>query len=299
MNDEKSLDNEIIIHGRNLNKIVTALGTDFYNNNIKVMIGDITDEMILSDEKIDYVVHAAMPSDSDILKNNPISVFESAVLGTQNIIKLCNKCNVQSLVYISSVTIYGNCDDNHPIDESYFDKQDWKNDADAYMMGKRSAEFMLPAECRHNRLPVKILRPGFVYGANKFMDSRVYNCLIAKAALGEDIILNSDGLLSRQMVYMLDVVKAILAALVSKKNGEAYNISGADVTLRLFAEKLAEVSNRNVLYANQDDAGKSSLNKPNTISVEKAFNELEWSTDVSLDEALEEAVEIYKEMYVI
>lgn len=201
-------------------------------NDLYITIGNVED-FVFPKLNVDYVIHTAMPSDTKVLKENPVDVFKTAITGTNNIISVAIKTNSKALVYLSSITVYGVLNNEH-IDENYLSIQDWKNDSDAYILGKRNAEFLLFAAARHNELPVVILRPGYVFGANPCNDARVYNSFIAKAANEEDLVLMSDGLVNRPLIYVKDVVSAILKALISNKKGEAYNIVGENCTIRRF-----------------------------------------------------------------
>lgn len=174
--------------------------------------------------------------------NDPLGVFYTAVAGTKNIIRLAEEKHVKSLVYLSSVTVYGG--DNRPgnniISEEYTGDLDWKKDQDGYSLGKRSGEFLCLAEHRKKGLPVKILRPGYVYGASFREDNRVYAQIINAAAAGKNIVLKSGGYLCRPMIHVADLVKGIFLTLTEGEDGTAYNISTAYCTIREFAQIAAK-----------------------------------------------------------
>jgi nucleoside-diphosphate-sugar epimerase len=296
LNDSLQLNNEIIVHGRNIDKVMRILGDFWKKPNLKVIIGDLTEEIIFPSKSIDYIIHAAMPADSNVLAQEPVRVFDSAVEGTKNIISIASRCHTKSLVYISSVTIYGEISQKSEVDELYMDMQDWRNDRDAYMMGKRSAEFLLLAQARHNSLPVKILRPGYIYGANPFHDNRVYNSIIENAASGHEIILKSDGLLSRPLVYVMDVVKAIFLMLASECFGECYNVSGDNCNLRTYANIAAQKGQVALKYENfQDENQCCHGDTQNNISTKK-IKKCGWSVNQSMDKQIAEAIMLKKMM---
>lgn len=290
MNDKLHLGNEIIIHGRKLSKFKELYGNVLERNDVKYYISNIDEKQIFVGDRIDYIIHAAMPSDS--LKDlDPVSILDIGIKGTENIVKLALKHKVKSLVYLSSVTIYGDITDKVNIDESYCDKQDWRNDNDAYMLGKRGAEFVLFSKFRNSGLPVKVLRVGYVYGANPMKDSRVYNSFIADAAHGNSIQLKSDGLLKRPLVYVLDVVKAIFLALDSVNEGGAFNVTGPDMSLREFGS---------VCTQKKDEKVSDNLNSDEihieTISTKKAEEILKWDCEQDHVENIIEAIWIKRLM---
>ena len=290
MNDKLHLGNEIIIHGRKLSKFKELYGNILERNDVKYYISNIDENQIFVGDRIDYIIHAAMPSDS--LKDlDPVSILDIGIKGTENIVKLALKHKVKSLVYLSSVTIYGDITDKVNIDESYCDKQDWRNDNDAYMLGKRGAEFVLFSKFRNSGLPVKVLRVGYVYGANPMKDSRVYNSFIADAAHGNLIQLKSDGLLKRPLVYVLDVVKAIFLALDSVNEGESFNVTGPDMSLREFGSVCTQKKDGKV----SDNLNSDEIHIE-TISTKKAEEILKWDCEQDHVENIIEAIWIKRLM---
>lgn len=291
MNDKLKLKNEIIIHGRKISKLKELYGTILNRKDVKCYVSNIVEEQVFGGE-FDYIIHAAMPSDA--LKTlDPVSVMDIAIKGTENIVALAICKNVKSFVYLSSVTIYGDLSCKKNIGEDYFDKQDWRNDNDAYMLGKRCAEFVLFSKHKNKGLPVKIIRPGYVYGANPLSDGRVYNDFIASIAKGDDIELKSNGSLKRPLVYVLEVVKAVLLALDSNKNGEAFNISGDAISLRNFYEIL--VQRENDLTFSAQSVTTSSGNDC-IVNTQKSRQLLGMEYEASHENLIKEAIVIKKRM---
>lgn len=284
MNDILGLNNVILIHGRNASKLRNLYGEVLSRDDVRCYISDISDEQIFIGDNVDYIIHTAMPSDS-LQSLDPVSVLNIAIKGAENIVDLSRLCHAKSLVYLSSVTIYGNMAGLQNIKEDFFEKQNWRNDNAAYMLGKRTAEFVLLSSYRNHQLPVKILRPGYVYGANPVKDSRVYNSFISKVENNEKIELKSDGLLKRPLVYILDLVKAIFLSLASDENGEAFNVTGTDISLRDYYNCCLDCN-----IETHDH------NIDNMISTEKAKSCLNWSVDFSHQENIQEAVEIKRKL---
>lgn len=284
MNDILGLNNEIIIHGRSLSKLINLYGKVLLRDDVRCYISDISSEQIFVKNNIDYIVHTAMPSDS-LQSLDPVSILNIAIKGTENIVDLSLLYQTKSLVYLSSITIYGNTAGKLNIKEDYFEKQDWRNDNDAYMLGKRAAEFILLSSHRNHQLPVKILRPGYVYGANPTKDCRVYNCFISDVANNKKIELKSDGLLKRPLVYILDLAKAIFLALESNENGEAFNVSGSDMSLREYYNCCID--------GNVETQEPSTIN---TIDTEKSKSSMNWSEDFSHEENIQEAINIKRKL---
>lgn len=136
MNDILGLNNEIIIHGRKLSKLLRLYEKVLLRDDVRCYISDINDEQIFKDSIIDYFIHTAMSSDT-LQSLDSVSILNIAIKGTVNIVDLSFLYQAKSLVYLSSVIIYRNMTGVQNIKEDYYEKQDWRNDHDAYMQGKR------------------------------------------------------------------------------------------------------------------------------------------------------------------
>lgn len=288
LNKKLSLNNRVIVYVRNLKKAITLFDYYYNEKNFKILEGDITDKILIKDN-IDYVIHAAMVS-AKLSNENVCRVYEDAIIGSKNIISLALEKKVKSIVYMSSIAVYGDIERKKLINEEYSNRQNWRNDKDAYALGKQGAEFLLLAEKRKNNLPIKILRPGYVFGANPTHDDRVYNSIIECAAKKENIILYSNGMLSRSIVYVIDVVKAVLLALISDEN-EDYNVSGKNISLKEFADMVAEIANVNVLY-NKKYNNYIKINNKNNISSSKIKKKLGWEESGTTQQLIKESLEI-------
>lgn len=287
MNDVLGFKNQVVVHARNFSKLKSMYGNLLLRDDFSVVIGDITRGLSIPD-KIDYIIHTAMPSDSKYLKEHSREAFDAAVEGTRNVIEIAKKFSAKSIVFMSSVTIYGELR-KLEIAEDYYDAQDWRSANDAYMMGKRSAEFLLLSAFHNDGLPVKILRPGFIFGANPNEDRRVYNSFIDRAARGQDLIINSDGTLTRSLVYVVDVIRAIFMALASDSNGEAFNISCKNVSLWDFTQKLGRVAG--VRYSRKIEPGSDKAVECSNILIDHAFDDLGWKPSC-LEDSIQEAIYI-------
>ena len=76
---------------------------------------------------------------------------------------------------------------------------------------------------------------------------------------GEDIVMKSKGLQMRSYCYVADCASALLTVLIKGNSCEAYNIANPDakITIAGFAETVAEITGRKVIFAEPSDADKS------------------------------------------
>ena len=80
-----------------------------------------------------------------------------------------------------------------------------------------------------------------------------------KALAGEDIVLKSKGNQRFSYCYVADAASGIFKVILDGVNGEAYNVSDDDegITLGGYAEFMAELAGKKVVYQIEDDAAAS------------------------------------------
>lgn len=298
-NDDLNRNNRVVLLVRNAERAEKRFGKILARDDVSLLIQDVCDP-ILGIDRADYIVHAASAADAQHFNSDPIGVFNSNVIGTENVIRLAQQCQCTSLVFISSFTVYGQGTDKvQYVDESFCGVAPWDYNGACYPYGKRSAEFLCMTEAKKSGLPVKIIRPGFVYGASHQEDNRVYSEIIRCVSEDRPITLQSAGLLYRSMVYVTDVVTAVLATLIHGVNGEAYNVAKEHISIREFALKAAEAAqsaNVFVQFANEEDRMVDcSRNVFGAITTQKIEEECGWKACVELKDGILSAAQILSE----
>lgn len=146
------------------------------------------------------------------------------VRGTQNVIDACTKHGVTQLVHISSMSVidWAGLDGKGPVTEQAATEPRADERGD-YTRAKLLAEQRVAAAAKAG-LPVVILRPGQIFGGG----IALINGAVARHAAGRWVVLG-DGTLELPLVYLDDVVDAIVAA-VDKKlvSGEVFQIIDPD-----------------------------------------------------------------------
>ncbi len=245
----------------------------------------------------DYIIHAASGAEAKYFDSDPIGVFNSNVIGTENIISYMNDHKCESAVYISSFTVYGKIESSvNTISEDYCGAASWNGNRDCYPYGKRSAEFLCMAASRQYNSPIKIVRPGFVYGASGRNDTRVYAEIIRNVADNTPITLQSAGHIYRSMIYVSDLVRGIFSVLFKGKNGEAYNIANEFASIRQFAEAAVEAADSpkvNLCFINPDDeATEPPKCLCGAMNISKISLECGWSPLVAIKDGIARSAKI-------
>ncbi len=142
------------------------------------------------------------------------------VIGTQNVIDACTKHGVTQLVHISSMSVvdWAGNSGKAPVSEAA-GTEPRAEERGAYTRAKLEAEQRVLAAAKQG-LPVVILRPGQIFGGG----IQLINGAVARSVGGRWLVLG-DGRLELPLVYIDDVVDAVMAAIASKlHNGELFQI---------------------------------------------------------------------------
>jgi len=142
------------------------------------------------------------------------------VVGTQNVIDACKKHGVRQLVHISSMSVidWAGSAGNGPVSEAA-NLEPRPDERGAYTRAKLEAEQLVAAAATAG-LPTVILRPGQIFGGG----IPLINGAVARSAGGRWLVLG-DGKLELPLVYIDDVVDAIMAAVAKRlTRGEVIQI---------------------------------------------------------------------------
>ena len=195
--------------------------------NLVYEIGDLSDGLNLS-RRYDYIIHAASATGSKDFIEKPVETIITTVESTKNFLKYAKENGIDSMVYISSMEVYGEIP-HETVKEEDFGLLNWMNLRSSYPQSKRLAETLCLSYCSEYGVPVKIVRPTLTFGPGVSKeDNRVF-AQFARAVINRtDITLLTKGGTKRDYLYTADAVKGILTILLSGKNGEAYNLSNQD-----------------------------------------------------------------------
>lgn len=175
----------------------------------------------------DYIIHCAAPTKSAYMISNPVETIESIVVGTRNMLELAKRFQVKSMVYLSSMEVYGQieCAEERRIQENELGNIDIFNVRSCYPLGKRMAENLCYSYYKEYGVPVKIARLAQTFGKGvRLEDNRVYMQFARAVVEKKDIVLKTNGLSMGNYCAIDDVVNAIFILLQKGIDGEAYNI---------------------------------------------------------------------------
>ncbi len=197
---------------------------------------------------IDYIIHCACVTGSSEMIEHPVEVADGIVLGTKSVLELARKKQVKSMVYLSSMEVYGNVKDiGRPREEGELGEISLENPRSCYPVAKRMAEHYCHLYYSQYGVPVKVARLSQVFGRGvRLNDNRVFMQFARAVRNSKDIVLHTDGSSMGNYCESGDAVKGILTILDKGADGETYNVVNEENTMRiremaqLVAERIAE-----------------------------------------------------------
>lgn len=251
------------------------------------------------DNKIDYVIHAASQASPKFYSRDPVGTISANVLGTNNLLSLAHRKQVQGFLFFSSSEIYGQVDDSQiPTAENFIGMLDPATVRACYGESKRCGETMCVAWSHQYGLPTKIVRPFHTYGPGvRLDDGRVFADFISDIVNNRNIIMKSDGSARRAFCYLSDAMIGFFTVLLKGTVGEAYNIGNptAEVSILDLAEILVNIYPQKQLQVIRDESSKSihylksnvSRNSPN---IDKARS-IGWEPKINIIDGFKRTIE--------
>lgn len=211
--------------------------------NIEFVNNDLSDnEPIQINTPIDYIVHAGCPTSSEYMHSHPVVTIQTIVNGTRKVLELARTQNVKSMVFLSSMEVYGTItDDSSAVTEDQIGPVELLNARNSYPMGKRMAETLCYSYYKEFNVPVCIARltQTFGPGVDLEKDNRVFAQFARSARRNEDIVLHTEGRTRRMYLHAQDAVTAIICLMQKGIAGEAYNVANEDTYISI--KEMAEM----------------------------------------------------------
>lgn len=198
-------------------------------------------------EKVDYIVHcASLTSSLDFVKN-PVETIRTTLNGTTNVMEFAKSKKVKSVVYVSSLEVYGILNKTEKIRENEYGFIDPLSIRSSYSESKRMAECLCISYGSEYDIPVKIARLTQTFGVGvDYNDTRVFAEFARSVIEEKDVVLHTKGKTVRNYCYSTDAVSALISILIKGKNGEAYNVANSDIIVSILelAEKMLSYSTK-------------------------------------------------------
>lgn len=295
MNKIHDLNVNIIAMARNKTKAEHLFSNVLNDKNINFCIQDISEKINIS-ENVNFIIHCANPVISRVFVEQPVETIEAITLGTNNILKFAKEKNVESVVYLSSMEIYGIIDVPE-IKENNYGYIDPLNVRSSYSEGKRLAETLCVSYCSEYKVPVKIIRLSQVFGAGlDYNDSRVLSQFVRSVIEKKDIVLHTEGKTVLTNCYISDAINGIFTVLLKGHNGESYNLANIEnvFSIKQIAELIVENHPASKVVLDIQNVAQY---RPDTIlkmNTDKICS-LGWTAKIGLKEMMNRTISSYLE----
>lgn len=281
---------------RNKEKAEKVFRCDYNDDAIQWIIGDIRNFSIK--ENIDYIIHGASVTSSQDFLHKPVETISTALYGTERILETAKELKVKSVVYLSSMEVFGVTDTRlGEVKESDYGYIDILNPRSSYSEGKRLCECLCASYASEYGVPVKIARLTQTLGAGiDYNDSRVAAQFMRSVIENKDIVLKTEGKTRRPIVYISDAVSGIFTILLKGLSGESYTVANKKTiaTIRETADMIAcNIAQDKIKVVFDIDVPKEyapNLNLNLNLNTDK-LESLGWKACVGLEDAYRRMIE--------
>ena len=247
--NHQGADIQIYAVGRNWEKAKCRLGEYEDDAHFHFIEQDVR-QPFPQDIKVDVVIPLASNTHPLAYSQYPIETIEINVKGAEHALSKALECDA-TVLYPSSVEVYGNASGNDIFTEDYTGNLNLANARSCYPESKRLSEALCYSYMKERGAKVKISRLSRVFGPTMLAsDTKASSQFILKALAGEDIVLKSKGEQFFSYTYVADVVKAMLYILLHGESGLAYNVSNKECNVKLkdFAGACARWAGKDVVF---------------------------------------------------
>jgi len=265
---------------------------------VRVVRGDVCDQSLLEralgEYEIDTVIHLAAQTIVGIANRNPVSTFETNILGTWALLEACRRSpTVKQIVVASSDKAYGEhevlpYDEGTPLQGRY-----------PYDVSKSCADLIAQAYAATYGLPVVITRCGNFYGGGDLNWNRIVPGTIRSVLRGQRPVIRSDGRYVRDYFYVEDGAAAyiLLAERLAENpdlRGQAFNFSNeTQVTVLELVEHILALMGSDLKPDVRNEV--SNEIRCQYLSAAKARCMLGWQPLFTIEEGLRRTIAWYKD----
>ncbi len=277
----------------------SRLFTEGLIDQINVVYGAVEDpatlQRAIAEYEVDTVFHLAAQTIVGTANRDPVSTFETNIRGTWNLLDACRRVGrVSRILVASSDKAYGT-QSTLPYDEAAPLAGEHP-----YDVSKSCADLLCRTYYNSYQLPVCVTRCGNFYGGGDLNFNRIVPDTIRSALRDKPLVIRSDGTFIRDYFYVKDGVLAYLhlAEQMDRPDvvGEAFNFSNEiQVPVIDLVRKILKLMHKEHLEPIILNEAKNEI-KHQYLSAEKARRLLNWQPKYTLDEALLETIDWYRQL---
>lgn len=258
------------------------------------LVQDIN-QKIQTERRVDYIIHTASTTSSQDFVEKPVETIYTALNGTRNVLEFAKNKRITSIVYLSSLEVYG-VPEKEDIKEDDYGYIDILNPRSSYSESKKMVENLCISYGSEYGVPVKIARLSQTFGAGvSKTDNRVF-AQFAKAVINEEnIVLHTKGETKRNYCYTADAIRGIFTILTKGEKNNAYNVANKNTYISIadMAKSLENDKTKVVFEIDDINRGYNPTVKI-CLNTEK-LESLGWQAKVNLEDMFKRTIEDLKE----
>jgi CDP-glucose 4,6-dehydratase len=254
--------------------------------------GDV--ERAINEHETDTVFHLGAQAIVTTAHRSPLATFEANIRGSYHVLEACrvHRALVGRVIVASSDKAYGEAT-TLPYTEDMP-----ANGRHPYDVSKSCTDLLAQTYAHTYHLPVAVARCGNIYGGGDLNWSRIVPGTIRSLWLGERPVIRSNGLFTRDYIYVQDVVDAYLALADrcgdDDVRGEAFNFSPErPLSVLEITEAIQRLMAREDLQPRVLDQARGEI-RDQYLDSTKAKTRLGWSARFTLDAGLRETIAWYR-----
>ena len=194
---------------------------DFIGVDLIPVFADLFDlDISKLDNSIDYIIHGAAITTSKDMVEHAVETLDIAYVGTKKMLTLAKEKKVKSIIYLSSMEVYGITDNNlSEVKETDLGYIDILTPRSSYSEGKRICECLCACYASEYNVPVKCARLAQTLGAGiDYNDTRVTAMFARSVVENKDIVLNPNDKQKTNvgLKQVLDMPSSLMIAVFQK-----------------------------------------------------------------------------------
>lgn len=297
--EKLGVNTRVIALCRNVDSAIHNFGNFIDRNDFSIIYQDICNEIDFN-EDVDYIFHFAGNASPYYIKNDPVGILQSNLIGTFNVLQFACKHNTRKVIFASTREVYGENTNKEELFESDFGYVNPMDDRSCYPESKRAAESILKSYHLQYGINFNTIRIAHTYGPGMKInkDGRIMSDLLSNVINGENIVLKSTGEALRSFCYITDTICALFLILFEGKTATAYNLANEndEISIKTLAEKLVSMysyKNLSVVYDIPVNLPRIYCNyKRVRLNVDKLLS-LGWAPQVGIEDGIRRTVDSF------
>ena len=277
--------NEVFLFDRfnfnknNINNFIDKVNIIERDYNVQHSYDDLLDE-------VDCVFHLISTTVPAISNKDKVFDISSNVLSTINLLEQMRKSKCNKIVFLSSGgTVYG------PSKKGIVNEEHPTNPICSYGIQKLTIEKYLQMFALQYGLKAKVLRVANPYGPrqNTSNGQGAIGAFISKALKDEEIEIWGDGSISRDYIYISDLIDGMILSAECEENYSIYNLGcGQGITLNDIIACIENILNKKLKIQYKESRP---FDVPvNILDTEKFKNQYDWYPKIDLATGIEKTI---------